>query len=175
MTRQSFSLWYLPTAETGQALRAWIDRLAVRFGVDAFAPHVTGFSGEFEDRDAWCAQLKQVLRNLSPFTLKTMGFGYSERYHQTFFIKLAAVPLMEAVRHGLWEATGRTSSYHLFPHLSLLYADLPLQEKRALAETESLPYTELRFDRAQLVHPRDPELGWHNIADLEILGEETLG
>lgn len=55
----------------------------------------------------------------------------------------------------------RDSRYSLVPHLSLLYADIPLAAKKMAARAVLLDREEMHFDEVKIVVP-DPVAGWRD-------------
>ena len=140
------ALWLLPAEEDAVVLQRLVDELARRFGVSSFEPHLTLHSGPF------AADRTPELPGLpSPLELEVESVEATPLFTQTLLLRFSEgaplAPLAESFRKGAAEPSG----YELRPHLSLLYADLPLAEKLALARETRPPMNKVRFDRLCLV------------------------
>ncbi len=169
-----FALWFIPEKQVNEALHAMIVDLAHRFGASPFPAHMTGFAGTFRRVDDPAQHLEEVLEGMGSFSLPVTGPGQSDYFFKTFFIELAANPAVEAVHRSLWERTGKTSNYVLKPHVSLLYKEMSARERATLVAETPLVWDYLRFDEAWLVHPRNRERGWRDMANLEFLCKKKI-
>ena len=102
------------------------------------------------------------MAGVSPITLAVQGIGCTPDYFKTLFIEFAEHPLLCVIHERLKEECGGASSYELAPHLSLLYAELPLTDKEALARRTVLDRGEFRFDEVKIVTPLNREQGWRD-------------
>ena len=139
-----------------------IRETSARYNLAPFEPHVTIYSGIFPDPDLLRKALDTVVAVVSPITLTVQGIGCTPDYFKTLFIEFAEHPLLRLIHDRLKEECGGVSSYELAPHLSLLYAELPLTDKEALARRTVLDRGEFRFDEVKIVTPLNREQGWRD-------------
>ena len=166
-----FSLWYIPDENQAGALEQLIARLAQRFDAIPFYPHVTGFSGVCDTRDQARRAVDLALEYFGPFEMTVSGVGHSANFFRTLFLELEQHSIPKQVAARMAQHCPRPDGYVLEPHLSLIYKDMDQERRQALCQEIDLGYADLRFARAWLVHPRNPELGWRDIGDLDVFYE----
>ncbi|MBN2427779.1 MAG: HAD-IA family hydrolase [Deltaproteobacteria bacterium] len=163
--RQRFSVWLVPAASN----RAWaeetIRRLAADFEVVPFAPHVTIYSGPYTD-EKYLASLRQILSEVAattePVTLKVKSLDVSDKFFRSLFVSFEENPTLRHIHQRLQDANPLDNGHELTPHLSLLYADIPLEEKKKAAGKVFLDREMMRFNGIRIVLS-DPLEGWANI------------
>ncbi len=159
-----FAVFLVPAADDRRWAEGVIRELAARYDASPFEPHVTVYGGRFAEE----AELEPVRRALAeaaaeagPITLRVTGLGTTEEYFKTLFVAFAEEPRLRRLYEAVREAAVRDSSYELAPHLSLLYADIPLATKKMAARTVRLNLEDLCFDAVKIVVP-DPVAGWRD-------------
>src|SRR6266545_572877 len=120
-----------------------------------FEPHVTTYSGRYQEPERLKEAACRAVAGVAPFSLVISGIGCSMEYFKSLYIALGESPVLRGIHDRLKEGLGEDSGYRLFPHLSLLYADIPLAEKESLARSISLERGEKLFDRVKVVTPRN--------------------
>lgn len=162
MNEPRFSVFLVPAAAERRWAEGVIDELAARYDAPSFEPHVTVYGGPFAEE----AELEPVRRALAeataqtpPITLRVTGLQVTEEYFKSLFVAFEDEPALRRIHEMVKGAVSRDSGYVLVPHLSLLYADIPLAAKEMAASTVSLDRSEMRFDRLKIVAP-DPVTGW---------------
>jgi putative hydrolase of the HAD superfamily len=173
------SVFLTPAPEDFAFLAGMIRELSPKFDAPPFEPHVTVYSGMFPDPAAVQRALAAAVAGTPPLTLRVRGIGCTEEYFKTLFIEFEEDALLRSLHDRIKAECGVGSCYELIPHLSLLYADLPLRDKEALARRVALDRTEIRFDEVKLVTPlnlqegwRDPML-WKTLARVKLGGKEA--
>lgn len=166
-TNANVVFWLSPAPGAHEFFSALINELAARYDAPRFEPHVTLGSGEFPQERA-----AEILRNLSirePIELEVEGIEFSQKYTKTLFVQFRSTPQIEALAAELKTATG--SDYQLNPHLSLLYKEMPADEKREAARSISLPFDFVRFETAKAIvvpptiRGREEVEAWRSIAE----------
>jgi putative hydrolase of the HAD superfamily len=111
---------------------------------------------------------------ISPITLRVRGIGCTPDYFKTLLIEFEEHPLLRRIHDRLKEGFSDVSHYELVPHLSLLYADLPLREKEALARRTFVSHDKLRFDAVKIVTPLNSVEGWRDTLQWHTIYRTTL-
>ncbi|CAM2069047.1 2'-5' RNA ligase family protein [Sulfidibacter corallicola] len=180
---RDFAFWLMPGARWSAPLAKTIDALAVRHGARAagsFAPHITLYGGKTDDPTEAVAWTDELAKGRHPLPLNVSGIDARESYFQTLFLDFAITPSLTAMFHEVVAALGNPKNYELRPHLSLLYADMSLAQKRRevdrLMRSDVAAYvgTDLVFDRLALVAPNDAGLGWRNLSSWRVLASADL-
>lgn len=177
MNNRRFSVFLVPVRDDRRWAEGVIAELAARYGVPPFEPHVTVYGGSFAD-DAELEPVRRVLAEAAaetgPIALRVRGLGVTEEYFKTLFVSFGEEPRLRGLHEAVKGAVARDSGYELVPHLSLLYADIPLAAKEAAAGTVSLDREEMCFDEVKIVAP-DPVTGWSDAGRWQTLFRVRLG
>ncbi|HEX8960925.1 MAG TPA: hypothetical protein VF775_05065 [Geobacteraceae bacterium] len=172
---QRFSLFLTPCAGDFAYLETVIGKVSADCGAVPFEPHVTVYSGRYVGPDVTRQAMFGAVRGMAPFSLKGTGIGFSLEYFKTLFIEFEESPLLREIHDRMKQALGEDSGYRLIPHLSLLYSEMPLAEKEAVARRTALDRSEILFDRVKIVVPRNPDQGWRDIGRWATMFSATLG
>lgn len=177
MTGRRFSVFLVPAADDRRWAEGVIRELAGRYDVPGFEPHVTVYGGSY-DTDAELEPVRRTLAEAAagtgPITLRSTGLGVTEEYFRSLFVAFGAEPALSRIYELVKGAVAADSGYVLMPHLSLLYADMPLAAKEMAARTVSLDRQEMRFDELKIVAP-DPVTGWSDARRWQTLFRVRLG
>ncbi len=130
-------LWLLPAGAAADYFRETIARLAGRYDAPVFAPHLTLGLGS--------AKLIDDLRG-KPLELVVTSLESSAEFTKTLFVRFQLSPALAQLRASLGM---NAADYD--PHLSLLYHEMPLGEKRRLAASLQVPFSRVRFTVVQAV------------------------
>ncbi|HTP66248.1 MAG TPA: HAD-IA family hydrolase [Geobacteraceae bacterium] len=163
------SIFLSPAREERPCLEALMGELCVKLDLPTFEPHVTLFAGLFPDPDLVGKTLAGIAAGMPPITLKVKGIRCTAEYFKSVFIEFAEHPLLDDIHGRVRDACGSPSGYELAPHLSLLYADLPLAAKEILARGISLDRGEFRFDEVKLVTPLNLAEWWRDTGKWQTL------
>lgn len=172
---QRFSLFLTPCAGDFACLETLIGKVSADCGVAPFEPHVTVYSGRYAGPELMKRAMLRAVHGVAPFSLKVAGIGFSLEYFKTLFVELGEDPLLRGIHDRMKQTLGEDSGYRLVPHLSLLYAELPLAETEAMARRTALDRSEILFDRVKIVVPRNPDQGWRDTGRWETMFSATLG
>jgi putative hydrolase of the HAD superfamily len=153
MKSRHVSYWLIPVEEDGDVLQAIIDDLAARFEAPSFPAHLTLFAGPSCSNEKPRRVLDSLTPDRVPKHLAVTCLEFSDRYTMTLFLRCQPDPQLVSL-HRTIRTNAPPCNYCLDPHLSLLYADLPLSAKKSLADELNPPLKEIRFDRIRAVsHP----------------------
>jgi putative hydrolase of the HAD superfamily len=156
------SVFLTPSGDDYTYLERLIGETCAGFGLPPFEPHVTLYSGTFPGPPPLQKAVAAAVAGLSPLTLTVRGVACTPEYFKTLFIEFEEHTLLRRIHERLKVECGDLSPYRLAPHLSLLYADLPLGEKEALAAEIHLDHCLFRFDEVRIVTPLNRVEGWRD-------------
>jgi putative hydrolase of the HAD superfamily len=169
------SVFLTPAPDDFAWLAGMIGELSARFDAPPFEPHVTVYSGMFPDPAVVQKALAALVSGMPPIILRMRGIGCTADYFMTLFIEFEEDSLLRNLHDRIKAACGVDTGYELIPHLSLLYAELPLRDKQSLAHRVALDRTAIRFDEAKLVSPLNPHEGWRDPMRWKTLARVRLG
>ena len=149
---KQLAFWLRPAAREREFFQDLIERLAFQLDAPVFEPHLTLFGG-VANRD----RTLQLFRKFSIPTrceLEIEGVRFSERYTQTLFVRFHLSDKLSELRRALAEALELKPEDNFEPHLSLLYKEMPLQEKEELAKGITIPFQSVSFEGLKgIAHP----------------------
>lgn len=144
-----FSLWLMPEGEIAERLAGWIDRLALRFRTERFAPHLTLLGGLVGDEPAVLDGAARAAAELAPFTVHLDSVDGREEHFRCLYVQaLEAAPLVAAHATAA-RAFSRQPDPGYEPHLSLLYGRLEPAHKLAVRH-EAGSEVDARFEVRRL-------------------------
>ena len=160
----------MPCPEDSALLQSMINELASRHDAPVFPPHLTLHSGPPSSEEASCKLLESLHSEQVPKRMVATKLDFTSSYTMTLFLRCG--PDSQLLKlHDFIRQKALKSEYHLDPHLSLLYADLPLSTKQDLANELAPPLEEIRFDRIRIVGHPSPVESQEDIADFQDLAE----
>ena len=69
----------------------------------------------------------------------------SEQFTKTLFVQFERSGPLQELGDRIWKASGAPDRYVIDPHLSLLYASLAAEKKKALVDEIKFPFREVGF------------------------------
>jgi len=171
-----FSVFLVPVFDDRRWAEGVIRELAARYGTCPFEPHVTVYGGSYAadgELEPLCRAVAEAATATDPITLRVTGLGVTGEYFKSLFVSFAEEPRLRRL-HERVKGVARDSGYELVPHLSLLYADMPLTAKEMAARTVTLDRQEMRFEEVKIVAP-DPATGWSDARRWQTLFRVELG
>jgi hypothetical protein len=153
-------LWLMPAGSAFDFFRSMIKRLATEHDAPIFEPHLTLGPGSVE-------QMEHV--RTSPLVLRLLGVGWSEQFTKTLFVSFELAPELAQLRDSLgMEAAG------FDPHLSLLYKEMPLADKKQLACSISLSFASATFAAIEAVRCASPTATRADVESWQTIGSKPL-
>ncbi len=148
-----FAVWLTPAPSDRRWLAKIIQDYAAAYQSPIFVPHVTIYSGICSAQDDLSAILAQLGSSLLPLSLEVTGLGYTENFFRTGFITFAPNDALTALSVTIREHLQSPTDYRLEPHLSLVYKDLSLDQKRLAMLRVILSVQTIAFDTLTVVKP----------------------
>jgi 2'-5' RNA ligase len=164
--------WLVPAAgPVRDHLAATIDRLAAEHDAPRFEPHVTMAGLFHSDQEAAVRTLTSLAAGAGPFEVRFAAAGYEQAYFSAVYLRAQPSPQLTAL-HEAARAAWALEPRPYVPHLSLLYADIAEEQKRAIigALGIQLPLI-IRIETAELWadHPAGVP-SWHRLARVPFSG-----
>ena len=153
-------LWLLPAEPARKFFRLVIARLAAEYDAPIFQPHLTLGPGS-------PAMPERVFRE--PIRLHGCGVYFATQFTKTLFVRFAPTPELKELRKSLGMPARAFD-----PHLSLLYKNLPMEQKTRLAASITLPFPAVTFDTVQVVHCPSPTATRADVESWRVLASQRL-
>jgi putative hydrolase of the HAD superfamily len=172
---QRYSIFLTPSGADFTYTDNLIREMCGKYDGPAFEPHVTVYSGEFSDLDALRKVVSDAVYGVRPFSLCIRKVGCGEEYFKSLYIEFEENPVLLEIHERIRAGVKTESRYELVPHLSLLYSDMPLRHKEALAKRIVPDRPSIHFDKVKIVAPRNREEGWRDTGQWQTLFRARLG
>lgn len=153
---QAFSVWLIPQGKDRSYFSQQIDQFAERYQAQKFQPHVTIYWGNTMSLDRVKQTIQSMASQSKPIELVVDRIGATPEKFQTLFVAFKNDDRLLRWSKRIGEQALK-DDYSLHLHLSLLYQDMPIQEKEKLAKQLRLPMATVRFDQIELIREDDPD------------------
>lgn len=140
----------MPSGTIGDRLSRVIGDLSTRYSTPAFEPHITLFSGLRAAQPELIEKCAGLSRLLNAFDIRLTTIESRNEYFRALFLRAELAGDLEAANAKAAELLQVNEARPFLPHLSLLYGDIPAEEKQKLI-VELHPLTGLGF-RADSLH-----------------------
>ena len=149
-TNEILAYWLIPAEPAWSYFRSLITDLATQFNAPEFEPHLTLYVTN-AGNDNPTEVLKEAF---APLRLSITGIDYSDAFTKSLFVQFRADETLARLSGRLRSASVSRSEYELNPHLSLIYKKMPTETKMQIANSLSLPFTEVEFDSVKAIVSR---------------------
>ncbi len=164
----------MPAPEDRHWLQSIVARLAHQYDAPVFAPHVTIFSGEYVLETPVSETMRNVVRDIHPFTLVANGVAHSDEFIKTLYLVLSDTLMLTKLSKRVEEQACSPAQDVLKPHLSLLYKRMSSSARARCAAAVSTDRTEIRFDAVQAVETPKRTTDRRDIESWKPLGGVSL-
>lgn len=157
-----FSVWLIPQQKDNLYLQTLVSTLAVQYNTPTFRPHFTLYFGKTDSLDSVKKVIKRLVtsmgKNAKPIELTINGMDVTPDKFKSLYLTFEPEPELFAWSKQLGTAASQ-DNYIFVPHLSLLYKDMPLSEKRHIKEQiePTIRLSSVTFDQIELIREDDPD------------------
>ncbi len=167
-----FAIWLTPAPTDRRWLSKVIQDYAQAYSSPAFEPHVTIYSGVCSAQDSLTEIVSKAADGLKPLALEVAGLGYTENFFRTGFITFVPHEALSALSRSVDGQLQRSTDYQLEPHLSLVYKDLTIDQKRLAMLRIILSVQTITFDTLKIVRPNNED--WFDISSWVVQSKIAL-
>lgn len=168
----TYSIWLVPDVDSDayRTLDALIGDFAESYA-DApdFEPHVTVLGGVEAEQATVEDRTRDLLADRGPFDLAVGDVSCATTTHQCVFLLIdPSLTVMRLYRRAT-ELFGSAESMYV-PHLSLVYSDMPLEERRDLVgavDVDALP-DRIRVETVAVVDTDGAVPEWERVASVSL-------
>ena len=157
-----FAVWLIPAPSDRRWLSKVIQDYAAEYSTPVFEPHVTLYSGEIQPSENLSEIIAESVAPASPITLEVMGLNYTADFFKTGFITFASIERLSQLSCAICDRLSTPKEYLLEPHLSLIYKDIPIEQKRLAMLRFVVSVQTVTFDTVKVVMPGAE--GWSDVA-----------
>ena len=174
MKRIVLAYWLVPAEPARSSFQSLINDLAQRHNAPVFEPHVTVHVGA-SCTSAVDGVLSKVAQGFEQIVLQALEVRGSSEFIKTLFVQFAMNKQLQQLNQSIRARARDFSDYQLNPHLSLLYQRISIQERRVLARSIEIPFSELTFDSLKAVRCISPTRNRADVEAWRIVAEKPLG
>lgn len=149
------SFWLLPAEPLNKQLHSIIQQLAKKYDAIYFDPHVTIYSGPFDD-DQTNTIARAVACLFSHGELIPVKRDYTSVYTKTLFIQFQNSEAVRCISDAIRDRSARRMTYILNPHMSLLYKTMAVAKQAEICRTLDVPKGIYFFDRLRVIETEIP-------------------
>ena len=168
------SYWLIPEQNSRKPFAEVIARLAGLYDAPSFEPHVTVYSGP-GTTDEGRRVVESVVEDHQPITLRAGGVDFTSEYTKTLFLEFQAASEATGLCEDIRASVGRSSTYVLRPHLSLIYKRFAADEQQRIVNTLSDLPDLVVFDRLQAVLTPDTVTERGDVESWKVIADRALG
>jgi 2'-5' RNA ligase len=133
MSTLRYAVWYEPTGEVYNELKDLITKLSKQFHSPVFEPHITLLPGGTDmAKDGVIEKLQSYIEKSEQFTTKLTTFDFTDEYFKSIIIAVEQTQEIMSFGHGLQKEINDKQVDIYTPHLSVLYGNYPIKEKKAI-------------------------------------------
>ena len=148
--KELLAFWLVPTEPARSYFVSLIRDFAARFDAPIFEPHVTLHGTDPGGEDGQ-KLVNRVVARTKRCRLRIAGIGHSQKFTKTLFVQFDPGDEVAALSAKFRAASKSPVDYELNPHLSLIYKELPAEEKAVIAAELNIPFREVTFDLVKAV------------------------
>jgi 2'-5' RNA ligase len=165
--------WLIPSEPAHTFFQGMIKQLARRYDAPVFEPHVTMYVGA-NGVDVGERALSKAARDCKPIVLASLGVSHSSEFIKTLFVQFALSTTLHQLNQIIRTTAQDSLNYQLNPHLSLLYKRTSIQERRRLARSIEVPFSEAIFDSLKAVRCILPTQTRADVEAWRVVAEKDL-
>jgi 2'-5' RNA ligase len=166
--------WLIPTEPSRSFFQGIINDLARRYNAPVFEPHVTVHVGA-SGAEAAEKALSEAASDCKRIGLVPLGARHSSEFIKTLFVQFGPDAKLRQLNQTIRGTAQDSSDYQLNPHLSLLYKKMSLQDRRLLARSIEVPFSEVIFDSLKAVQCISPTRTRADVETWQVVDEKPLG
>ena len=165
--------WLMPADSARTLFQGLIEELARQYEAPVFEPHVTVHVGE-DHAEAAEKALAQAGRQCPPVKLEPLGIDHSDEFIKTLFVQFAPNKELQRLNTLIRAIEQDPVCYQLNPHLSLLYKNIPVAARRALADSIKVLFSEVTFDALKTVRCVSPTQSRADVEAWQLMATREL-
>jgi 2'-5' RNA ligase len=165
--------WLIPTEPARSYFQNIVNDLAKRYAAPEFEPHVTVQVG-VDYTETVDEVLSKAGRSSKKIALQVLDVSSSSEFIKTLFVRFTRSTQLQQLNQSIRTAAQDSSDYQLSPHLSLLYKRISIKDRRLLAHSIQVPFSEVTFDSMKAVRCVSPTRSCADVEAWRVVAEKPL-
>lgn len=129
------AVWFIFDKEDSTYLSHIIKHLSTQYNSSIFVPHITAYGLVDVELDVIDKIVANSIKNKKSFIVEKSNVSYSDDFWKTLFIEIYPNNQLTIITKILTESLTSFSKYEFKPHVSLVYKEMNLDEKKKLVNT----------------------------------------
>jgi len=130
-----FAVWFVFDKENNKYLSDIIKHLSIKYHSSNFIPHITAYGLVDVELDVMDKIVANSMKNEKSFIVEKTNISYSDDFWKTLFIEIYPNDQLTIISKRLTKSLMSFGKYELKPHVSLVYKEMNLNEKKKLVKT----------------------------------------
>jgi 2'-5' RNA ligase len=165
--------WLIPTEPARSYFQNIVNDLAEQYAAPEFEPHVTVHVG-MDCTETVDEVLSEAGRSSKKIALQVLNVSSSSEFVKTLFVHFTRTTQLQQLNQSIRTAAQDSSDYQPSPHLSLLYKQMSIQDRRLLTHSIEVPFSEVTFDSLKAVRCVSPTRSRADVEGWRVVAEKPL-
>ena len=127
-----YSIWFVPPTPERDSLSNLIERLSREHSTPSFRPHVTVLGDLASPEQDTLSKTAELATLLTPFTIRLGRVSYSDHFFRSLYVEIEQSDELARAHREAARLLGIAADDGYMPHLSLMYGQVPVAEKRGI-------------------------------------------
>lgn len=165
-TCRGYSIWMIPRNSAYSTLSSIISKISNDYKTPDFKPHIT-LIGELKgDEKDLISKTEELASQMSPFTILPLRVNLHNQYFRSLYLKIRETKELTQANQKAQEIFGKTENF--FPHLSLMYGDIPTIKKLDIISNLEKISIEIPVKSLHLYSTKGTIKDWHEIKEIPL-------
>jgi 2'-5' RNA ligase len=165
--------WLIPTEPARSYFQNIVNDLAEQYSAPEFEPHVTVHVG-VDCTETVDEVLSKAGRSSKKIALQVLNVSSSSEFIKTLFVHFTRSTQLQQLNQSIRTAAQDSSDYQPSPHLSLLYKQMSIQDRRLLTRSIEVPFSGVTFDSLKAVRCVSPTRSRADVEGWRVVAEKPL-
>ncbi len=135
-----FVIWFLFDKLDHEYISKIIKKLSQKYNSPFFIPHLTSHGIIKEGIEEIDKVILDSIKGVKPFSIEKNKISFSDDFWKTLFIDISSNKELEKINKKLKENLPLVQKYDFNPHISLIYKNLEINEKKKLVKKLTIKY-----------------------------------
>lgn len=163
MKARGYSLWFQPEYNIFKQYDSIIRGLSEKYNTPYFEPHITLLEQIELSEEECLDKTKKLASQLKPFTVNFSTIEFQDFYFRAMYVKTMLTPKLQRAYNYTCKIFNIKNPNKYMPHLSLLYGNFPLSEKKMTAENIQNSLPSFKIQSVSLIKSNGSPKAWRQV------------
>jgi 2'-5' RNA ligase len=132
--KKPYFFWVMPSGVTYTRLQKIIDSLSRQYSTFNFKPHVSLLGHLLKQEEEVVSRMAQLANLLQPYEIELTNLGFSNAFFRCLYFNVKRTKRVVEANLKAKKVFNTHFNREYIPHLSLMYGNLPVKEKKKLVK-----------------------------------------